>query len=357
MKPTRQALRRCALLCSLLFCMVAPAKGQTLATVGDDFWLGFMNNTGSSNEELRLFITSQVATSGTVEILLFGWSVNFTVVPNVTTTVIVPLGMGETLSHDVVDTKGIHVYLNDDISLFAINFSVFSADASKILPTQSLGTDYLVSAYRGITNITRSEMLIVATEDNTEIEITPSVQTQGGFPAGVPYLINLDQGECYQIRANNTTQDLTGTRVTGTLTSGDCRPFAVFVGAQCANVPTTCTTCDHLFDQQFPTFVWGTEYYMPNFESTGVYTYRILAKDNGTQVSVDGGPVQSLNAGQFIEVNDEAQPRQITSNLPVQVVQLMQGDNCSLNGDPAMLILNAHDQKISYSLKCRIVKP
>ncbi|MCR9172668.1 MAG: gliding motility-associated C-terminal domain-containing protein [bacterium] len=327
--------------------MAAPARSQTLATVGDDFWLGFMNNTGSSNEELRLFITSQVATSGTVEIPLLGWSTNFTVVPNVTTTVIVPLGFGETLTHDVVDTKGIHVVSNDDISLFAINFSVFSADASKILPTQSLGTDYLVSAYRGITNITRSEMLIVATEDNTEIDITPSVQTQGGFPAGVPYTITLDQGECYQIRANNTTQDLTGTRVTGTLQSGDCRPFAVFAGAQCANVPTTCTTCDHLFDQQFPSFVWGTEYYMPSFESTGVYTYRILAKDNGTQVSVDGGPLQNLNAGQFIEVNDEAQPRQITSNLPVQVVQFMQGDNCSLNGDPAMLILNAHDQKIS----------
>ncbi|MDB2656473.1 gliding motility-associated C-terminal domain-containing protein [Crocinitomicaceae bacterium] len=347
MKPTRQAFGRCALLFSLLICMAAPAKGQTLATVGDDFWLGFMNNTGSSNEELRIFITSQVATSGTVEIPMFGWSANFTVIPNVTTTVIVPLGFGETLSHDIVDTKGIHVYSNDDISLFAINFSVFSADASKILPTQSLGTDYLVSAYRGITNITRSEMLIVATEDNTEIEVTPSVQTQGGFPAGVPYTINLDQGECYQIRSNNTTQDLTGTRVTGTLQSGDCRPFAVFAGAQCANIPTTCTTCDHLFDQQFPTFVWGTEYYMPNFESTGVYTYRILAKDNGTQVSVDGGPLQNLNSGQFIEVNDEAQPRQITSNLPIQVVQYMQGDNCSLNGDPAMLILNAHDQKIS----------
>lgn len=347
MKPTRTALRRFTLLLSLLFCMAAPAQGQTLATVGDDFWLGFMNNTGSSNEELRLFITSQVATSGTVEIPLMSWSASFNVVPNVTTTVIVPLNVGETLTHDVIDTKGIHVISNDDISLFAINFSIFSADASKILPAQSLGTDYLVSAYRGITNITRSEMLIVASEDNTEIEITPSVTTQGGFPAGVTYTINLDAGECYQVRSNATTEDLTGTRVTGTLASGDCRPFAVFAGAQCANVPTTCTTCDHLYDQQFPTFVWGTEYYMPSFESTGVYTYRILARDNGTQVSVDGGVLQNLNSGQFIEVNNEALPRQITSNFPVQVIQLMQGENCSSNGDPAMLILNAHDQKIS----------
>lgn len=347
MKPTREALGRLALLLSLLICVAAPLRGQTLATVGDDFWLGFMNNTGSSNEELRLFITSQVATSGTVEIPLQGWSTNFSVIPNVTTTIIVPLNQGETLSNDMVDTKGIHVTSNDDISLFAINFSIFSADASKILPAQSLGTDYLVSAYRGISNVTRSEMLIVATEDNTEIEITPSVTTQGGFPPGATYTINLEEGECYQIRSNSTNEDLTGTRVTGTLASGDCRPFAVFAGAQCANVPTNCTTCDHLFDQQFPSFVWGTEYYMPSFESTGVYTYRILAKDNGTQVSVDGGPLQSLNGGQFIEVNDESQPRQITSNFPVQVVQLMQGDNCSLNGDPAMLILNAHDQKIS----------
>lgn len=331
----------------LILTSLSASHSQTLATVGDDFWLGFMNNTGSSNEELRLFITSQVATSGTVEIPLMGWSANFTVVPNVTTTVIVPVNLGETLTNDQVDTKGIHVVSNDPISLFAINFSIFSADASKILPTQSLGTDYLVSAYPGIPGNTRSELLIIGTEDNTQIEIIPSVTTQGGFAAGIPYTISLNQGECYQIRSNSTLDDLTGTRITGTLQSGDCRPFAVFGGAQCANVPTNCMTCDHLFDQQFPSFVWGTEYYMPSFESTGVYTYRVLAKENGTQVSVDGGAPQNLNAGQFVEVNDESQPRQITSNLPVQVVQLMQGDNCSLNGDPAMLILNAHDQKIS----------
>lgn len=319
---------------------------QTLATVGTDFWLGFMHNTGSSGEELRLFISSQSAATGTVEIPLMGWSTSFTVAPNVTTTVIVPLALGETITSDQIDTRGIHVTTTAPVSLFGINFSVFSADASKILPALSLGTEYVVSAYRGITGFTRSEMLIVSTQDNTEIEIIPSVATEGGHPAGTAYSITLDEGETYQVRSNLTTTDLTGTIVRGTLQSGTCRPFAVFGGTQCANVPTTCTTCDHLFDQQFPAYAWGTEYYVPPFQSTGTYTYRVLARDNGTLVSVNGAAPQNLNAGQFIEVNNETFPRQITSNFPVQVVQFMQGDNCSLNGDPAMLILNANDQQI-----------
>lgn len=331
----------------LCFTTQSPLFGQTLATVGTDFWLGYMHNTGSSSEELRLFITSQTATTGTVSIPLQGWSVNFTVAPNVTTTVVVPLGMGETITHDQVDTRGIHVTTADSASLFAINFAVFSADASKILPSSSLGTEYVVSAYPGILSFSRSEFLIVATADNTEIEITPSVTTQGGHAAGVTYTINLNEGETYQVRASSTVDDLTGTKLVGTAQSGDCRPFAVFGGAQCTNVPSGCTTCDHLYDQLFPVYAWGTEYYVSPFQSTGVYTYRILAKENGTQVSIDGGAPQTLNAGQVLEFNNVAVPRQVVSTLPVQVIQLMQGDNCSLNGDPAMLALNANDQRIS----------
>lgn len=333
--------------CFLFFLSSFASTGQTLTTVGTDFWLGFMHNTGSSNEELRLFITSQTATSGSVSIPLLGWTTNFSVAPNVTTTVIVPLAQGETVTNDVVDVRGVHVVTNDPVSLFAINFSLFSADASKILPATSLGTEYVVSAYRGIFNFSRSECLIVATQDNTEIEIIPSVATWGGHLPGIPYLITLDEGETYQLKANSTSEDLTGTKLTGTLQSGSCRPFAVFGGAECANVPTNCTTCDHLFDQQFPIYAWGTEYYMPPFQTTGVYTYRVLALNNGTQISVDGGAPQNLNAGQIIEVNNEANPKQITSNQPIQVIQLMQGDNCSQNGDPAMLVLNPNDQKIS----------
>ncbi|MFK7786320.1 MAG: gliding motility-associated C-terminal domain-containing protein [Crocinitomicaceae bacterium] len=318
----------------------------TIPSIGVDFWYGYMHNSGSTNQELRLFISSQVATSGTVDIPLQAWSTNFTVAPNQTTTVIIPNNVGETIGSDLIESKGIHVTTADSVSLFAINFATFSADASKILPKQSLGIDYLVTAYNGLGVQSRSELLIVATEDNTQIEITPSVLTQGMNAAGVPYIINIDAGETYQLRALSSIEDLTGTRIKSTPLSGDCRPFAVFAGAECTNVPVGCSTCDHLYDQLFPVETWGTEYYVAPYETTGVFSYRVIARDNGTLVSINGAAPTPMTSGQVIEFNNVATDVQVVGNNPIQVVQYMQGDACSLNGDPAMLVLNANDQKI-----------
>lgn len=327
------------------FSHASNAQG-TIPSIGVDFWYGYMHNSATTNEELRLFITSQVSTSGTVSIPLQGWSTSFTVTPNLTTTIIIPNTVGETTGSDIVETKGIHVTSLDSVSLFAINFATYSADASKILPKQSLGTDYLVTAYRGLAAQSRSEFLIVATENGTQISITPSVTTEGNQPAGVPFIIDLDAGETYQIRSLTIAGDLTGTRITSTPQSGECRPFAVFAGAQCTNVPTNCQTCDHLYDQLFPVETWGTEYYVVPYQSTGVYTYRVIARDNGTQVTINGGAPVSLTAGQVLEFNNVSTPTQVVGTNPIQVVQYMQGDACSLDGDPAMLVLNANDQKI-----------
>lgn len=318
----------------------------TIPSIGTDFWYGYMHNSASANEELRLFVTSQVATTGTVDIPLQGWNTTFTVAPNITTTIIIPNPAGETTGSDVIETKGIHVTTADSVSLFAINFATYSADASKILPKKSLGIDYLVTAYQGFGNQSRSEFLIVATEDNTQIEITPSVETEGGNLAGVPFIIDIDAGETYQMRATDAAGDFTGSRIVSTPQSGECRPFAVFAGAQCTNVPTNCSTCDHLFDQLFPVETWGTEYYVVPYQTTGVFTYRVMARDNGTMVSIDGAAPISMSSGQVIEFNNVSTNTQVVGSKPIQVVQFMQGDACSLNGDPAMLVLNANDQKI-----------
>lgn len=332
----------------LLFTQISSRSNAqgTIPSIGVDFWYGYMHNSATSDEELRLFITSQVATTGTVDIPLQGWNTTFSVAPNITTTIIIPNLVGETTGSDIIETKGIHVTTADSVSLFAINFAAYSADASKILPKKSLGTDYLVTAYQGFGTQNRSEFLIVATEDNTQIAITPSVATEGGHAAGVPYIIDIDAGESYQIRALATAGDLTGTHIVSTPQSGQCRPFAVFAGAECTNVPTNCPTCDHLYDQLFPVETWGTEYYIAPYQTTGVFTYRVMARDNGTMVSINGGTPIPMASGQVIEFNNVTTDVQVVGNKPIQVVQFMQGDGCSSNGDPAMLVLNANDQKI-----------
>lgn len=321
-----------------------------IPTKGTDFWLGYMDNhvNSSSQAALQLFVSSPTNTSGTVEIPLLGWSQNFIVNGGVTTTLTVPLNLGKHLLNDVIEQRGVHLTTMDTVSVFAINFERYSADGTKILPIQSLGTEYMISAYMGLTGFSgyHSSFLIVSTRDGTQVEITPSVPTLGGNPAGVPYVVNLDQGETYQVKGSSGGADLSGTTIVGTDTSGTCRPFAVFSGARCTNVPSNCSACDHVFEQNYPTPNWGSKYYLVPFMAASTYTYRIIARDNGTVVNVNGGAPINLNAGQVYEQNSEPGAVCITSNNPVNVTQFMEGVTCTGAGDPAMLILNAEDQKI-----------
>ena len=333
--------------------MVINAQAQgSYSTVGTDFWLGFMNNHGliKNNPKLNLLISGETATTGTVSIPLQGWSTAFTVSPNTTTIVILPLAIAEHLSNDVVDTRGIHVESIEPVSLFAEFQSLDSGDGTRIFPLTSLGTDYIIGAYSGVNNDDGSEFLIVATSDRTQIEITPSVQTRGGHAANIPYIIDLNEGESYQVQVIGASLDLTGTRVKATDRSGDCRPFAVFGGSQCAFIPNWCAgACDHIFEQLLPINFWGTEYYLVPYSRMISYTYKIIARDNGTLVTVDNGNPIPMISGQSIEYDLVEDVHVISSNKPISVIQYMQGGNgCSGGvGDPSMLVLNAENQRIN----------
>ncbi|MFZ4784409.1 MAG: gliding motility-associated C-terminal domain-containing protein [Flavobacteriales bacterium] len=328
---------------------------ESWPTKGKDFWLGFMkNHEVMTGESLGLFIVSDQNTSGTVTVPGQSWTYNFNVTAGGLTSVTIPNNVAEVMSNQGMEFRGVHVETLDTVAVFAINFNPYSADATKVLPTPTLGTEYMVASYAGFTPWD-SELLIVATEDDTEIEIVPSVVTAGGNSAGVPFTIYLEQGQCYQLAAG-AGLDLTGTLVRGTEASGSCRPFAVFSGASCANVPTTCSTCDHLYEQNLPVEAWGTEYYItpyaytvnPNWGvSDPTYTYRVLAKENNTAIIIDGGTSFILNAGEYEEFNGQETAHCLTSSNPVTVIQYMEGVSCGGNGDPAMTILDDASQKIN----------
>lgn len=345
-------------LATLFLGMTGSAQTQPLASSGKEFWVGFMQNAYGA-QTLRLNIAAPVGASGTITMPLSGWSTTFSIAANGQSTITVP-STAEHTGSEAVTNKGVLIQSDNDISVTAISFQSFTTDGAQVLPTRSLGTSYRAQAYRGLPGFAdfyKSELLIVATEDGTQVTITPSVNTSGGHPAGVPFTINLNTAETYQVQSALASLDLTGTSVVGTQQNGPCRPFAVFSGSMCANVPVACPACDHIFEQMVPTDQWGTAFHTVPFQSINTYTYRILAAQNGTQVSVDGGAPIALNAGQSHEVNAVTTPVCITATAPVSVAQHMEGFNCAGLGDPSMLELLPDERRSTSAFWSTVVSP
>jgi len=327
------------LLC--LLSTVASAQQDGPATRGTRFWTGFIQN-GFGANSLKVHVLSTVPTTGTVSMPGTGWSNSFTVAANAVSVIDVPL-TAEHLSSGVVEPKGVLITTQDSVDVHIGSFQNWTQDMSQILPEASLGTRYMVSATAGVpnfNNLHHSEFLIIATEDGTEVAITPSVATMDGRPANVPYNIQLNAGQSYQVKALSDSGDLTGSLIQGTEASGPCRPFVVIGGATCGSVPAGCAACDVVFDQLLPLEFWGTKYFTVPVQGVNTAAYRILAQENNTVVTISGLGSITLNAGQSHGVTGSVTPRCIEADRPIMVAQFMEGYACASIGDPSMVILS-----------------
>lgn len=316
-----------------------------LPTRGKTFWTGFMQN-GFGAQSLKVHIMGTTATSGTVSVPGTGWSAPFNVALNGVAVVDVPTN-AENSGSETVQNKGVLIQTQDSVNAMVSSFQNFTHDLAQILPVPSLGSSYRVDSYQGLpnfNNLHKSELLIVATEDGTQVRITPSVNTAGGRPAGVPFTVDLNTGETYQVQAATDNTDLTGTLVEATELSGNCRPFVVMGGSMCATVPGSCSACDVIFEQLVPRSAWGTRYFTVPVQGIAATTYRIMADENSTTVTIGGGAPIVLNAGQRYEVNGNTAPVCIQADKPVSVVQLLEGYSCAGNGDPSMVMLAPSDR-------------
>jgi len=221
-----------------------------------------------------------------------------------------------------------------------------TTDASLLLPTHTLGLNYLHLAWnRG--HGSGSAMNVVATQDATTVTITPSVNTpvgQNGLPAmtaGVPTAVMLNKYDYIQIGSGNNA-------LTGSMIDSD-KPVAVFGGHSCANVPTTSVgACDHVEEQLFPLETWGTNYVASRNPERGGESmrWRILAAKDNTTINFDPpvtiGAQTVLNAGQMVEF-DEFEDFYISANDPILVAGYMHGCQAAnapgCPGDPYMVLM------------------
>ncbi|MGF1533603.1 MAG: LamG-like jellyroll fold domain-containing protein [Bernardetiaceae bacterium] len=165
--------------------------------------------------------------------------------------------------------------------------------------------------------------VIVATEDNTTITITPSTNITVGAsntvirPAGVPFTVVLNKGQSYSMATENFTA---ANMPAGTLITSN-KPVAVTLFHDSIAI-SGCL--DIAGDQLVPVNILGTEYIVMRgfLDAANDESIYVLATEDGTTVSINGGAsVATLNAGQsYQHVLPAAAIRTyVTTNKPAYV--------------------------------------
>jgi len=236
------------------------------------------------------------------------------------------------------------------------NYDVFSNDASLLLPSNAVGTDYWVMTREQSHELLRSYFTVVAVKaGKTHVTVTSSAKTLPGpsIPAMKPgdkQTFTLDQGQVLNVETNAIGADLTGTYIHAD------NAIAVFGGSEASNSPNSdkcdngkcketawpCTsaadcpkTCcaDHLEEQLFPVSSWGKVYHATKLKKRNKEkdAWRILAAEADTVVTTvpAQGPAPKLAAGGWFEIESD-QDFVITANKPIQVAQFMASANAPL---------------------------
>jgi hypothetical protein len=320
----------------------------TRSTKGTDFWLTFLYNEPSLESEppysgFDLYINADVDT-----VVYVGESQDYTRRFQVRagSSTRVTIDPGDLTVSDSIQPNAIHVTADHPVTVYGLNYFIYTTDGCLALPTAMLGTNYIILTYQNSPSwydpehiVGGTEFAVVATEDDSSVTITPSASADSRI-AGVPYEIILQKGETYRLmNFDGPDADFTGTTIQSD------KPVAVFGGHACALIPPSVPAGDHLFEQLPPMDTWGRHFVtMPLATRTKGDTFRFLAAANGTRLAINGKIVASLDRGQFYEQIIDG-PAEILASQPVLAAQYANGlDFDNTTGDPFMMLVPPFEQ-------------
>ena len=290
---------------------------QDFSNKGREFWVGYgshvnmynndgsVNNSNGGSQNMVLYFTSDQDADVTVEIPNTSWTRTYKVIANqVTTSEVIPkTGLEDArITGEGKFDKSIHITSNVGIIAYTHIYNASVSGASLLFPVSTLGRDYYSVNYTQVSNARYSYgyTYVIATEDNTNIEIIPSVNTFN-IPKGDTLRVTLNKGEIYNIfgrvvvpgtnaSQRSTGEDLTGTRIRSIATStSSCKRIAVFSGSGKINIyDNNSRSADNYIQQAFPSNAWGKKYLtVPTAKMTN-NIYRIAVSDPTAVVKVNG---------------------------------------------------------------------
>ena len=344
----------------LLACFVNPIFSQDVSTQGTEFWVSFMGN-GFKNHptygtwlRIQLLISAKDACNCTITNPQTGWADSFRIEANSTylvENIDWQQAYMELYEYETVSNKGLRITTTDTVSVYCANIATYSFDASYVMPIEGLADDYLIQTYDqsgGDENYT-SAFLIVATEDNTTVDITPSVTTMGNRPADQEFSVTLNKGQSYQVRSSysywGNGYDLSGSRVT----ARDCKKIAVFNGNNLTLIPTSAySDADCVFEQAMPIHSWGKRFIVTaSMDRTQDYV-KITSAANGNAVLKNGSPLCTLDAGEsyVFTISSTEKSCYLEASHSCAVFLYNTSSNSAGNGAPSMVWIAPIEQRI-----------
>lgn len=348
-------MRKVLLLLLLALVAASSVYSQDFSNKGKEFWIGYGNHASmfsTGGQRMSLYITSDVNTSGTVSIPGIPWTQPFTVTANQVTRVTIP--QAAALTQEGMYNLGIHVVAQRPVVVYGHIYDLNASGATLCLPVNTLGREYVSINYQQASNTSDSYsyFFVVATEDNTTVEIRPSQQTLGGWPANVTQTITLNRGQIYQVLSPT---DLTGSTIKSvTGAGGGCKRIAVFSGSGrlFLGCPSA-NSSDNLYQQIYPASTWGKKYITVSSHNASSPNhsnyYRIFKSTPTATVMLNGAiiPATSFTNGLYYTFNNTS-TNVITSDEPIQVVQYFTSQACgAAPNDPEMIFINPIEQTIS----------
>ena len=322
------------------------SHAQIASTQGTDFWFAFMINgitDGENPTQTCLILSAERACSVTVSNPNTGWSTTASIPAGGRVDVNIPIAEAYNTTFNSVSNRCCHLVATDVISAYTMNYKNASFDGAHLLPTETLADNYMIETIPP--GMYGSIVYIIATEDNTVIDITPSAATSGGWGANTLHTITLNTGQGYLFNTNSASASLAGT----VIQAHDCKRIAVFAGGRCAQAPSSCEYCDHVYEPMIPTIYWGNHFAVTGSLTRTKDVVRIIALNNNTTVSKNGTVVSTLAAGgtYSFELSSTELSSYIETSGPAACYLYLTGQNCGGgNGDPSMVYITPIEQNI-----------
>ena len=233
------------------------------------------------------------------------------------------------------------------------NVLMYSNDATLLLPIGALGKDYYAMSWPSWSSLSGFVSIVAVEEGVTSVTVTYSAATKSGSGVnaenpGSVVTYNLSKYQILTLNGTNApNSDSYGADLTGTLIKTD-QKVAVFGGHICTRIPANKTACDHMEHQIFPLQSWGKNFTVVRTKPRNNEEdyYRILASEDGTEVSWSGGETGgvTLNAGQYIPFSGRGD-FVVAASKPVLVGQFLASQNAGAGtGDPAMMLIAPDEQ-------------